>query len=62
MFLPVDAAAEAPLAHHAAQHHLPDVRLSPRLRRLVLSQRSNLLHSQDRKINPLQLRVSVATN
>lgn len=58
MFLAVDAQAAAPVAHHAAQHHIPDVRLPPSLRRLVLPQRCHLLHRQDRRVHLIQLRVS----
>lgn len=60
LFLPVHAEAEAALAHHEAQHHLPDVRLPPGLRRLVLPQRGDLLHRQDRPVHSLQLRVSIS--
>ena len=59
LFLPVHAEAEAALAHHEAQHHLPDVRLPPGLRRLVLPQRRHVLHRQDRPVYSLQLRVSI---
>ena len=59
LFLPVHAEAEAALAHHEAQHHLPDVRLPPGLRRLVLPQRRHVLHRQDRPVHSLQLRVSI---
>ena len=59
LFLPVHAEAEAALAHHEAQHHLPDVRLPPGLRRLVLPQRRHVLHCQDRPVHSLQLRVSI---
>ena len=62
LFLPVHAEAKAALAHHETQHHLPDVRLSPGLRRLVLPQWRHLLHCQDRPVNSLQLRVSIPSD
>ena len=58
LFLPVHSPSSPPEPHDEAQHHVPDVRLSPGIRRLVLPQRGNLLHRQDRTINSLQLRVS----
>lgn len=58
MFVQVDAQAPPTVPDHAAQHHIPDVRVSARLRRLVLPQRSHLLHLQDRGVHSIQLRVS----
>ena len=56
----LDPEAPAALAvpGHPAQHHVSDVRLPAGLRGLVLSQRRHVLHSQDRRLHPLQLRVS----
>ena len=58
MFLPVDPPTPAPVTHDEAQHHLPDVRLPPGLRCLVLPQRRHLLYRQDWPLYSLQLRVS----
>lgn len=59
LFVAVDPEAEAAQPErHEAQHHLPDLRLSPGLRGLVLPQRGHLLHRQDRRLHPVQLRVS----
>ncbi len=59
LFLPFHA--QAPPAQpkcHPPKHHVPDVRLPAGLRGLVLPQRRNLLHRQDRRLHTLQLRVS----
>ena len=64
MFESVDAKAASastaakPDAGRSAQHHLPDVRLSAGLRDVLLPQWRHLLHHQDRRVYPLQLRVS----
>lgn len=50
--------AEAAVADPPAQHNIPYVRLSARVRRLLLPQRRHLLHRQDRRVPALQLRVS----
>jgi hypothetical protein len=61
LLIALDAETPAPESgHDAPQHHLPDVRLSARLRSLVLPQRRDLLHRQDRRLHPLQLRVSTS--
>jgi hypothetical protein len=60
MFVAIDPeASPSESGHDAAQHHLPDLRLSPGLRGLVLSERGNLLHCQNCRLNPVQLRVSL---
>jgi hypothetical protein len=53
LLLPVHPEAAAAVADAAAQHHVPDVCLSARLRRLVLSQRRHLFHRQNRHLHPL---------
>ena len=58
MLVPFNAKTEAAVAYNAAEHHLPNIRLSARLRRLVLPERCHLLHRQNWHFYPLQLRVS----
>lgn len=58
MFEPEHPEAEAAVADSPAQHNIPHVRLSARVRRLLLPQRRHLLHRQDRRVPALQLRVS----
>ena len=58
LLVPFHAKTASAFAYDAAEHHLPDVRLSSRLCRLVLPERRHLLHRQNRHFYPLQLRVS----
>ena len=44
--------------YNASQHYLPDVRLPPCLRGVVLPQRGHLLYRKNRRLHSLQLRVS----
>ena len=53
-----EAPAALAVPGHPAQHHISNLCLPACLRGLVLSQRRNVLHSQDRRLHPLQLRVS----
>ena len=60
MLQPVDPeAAPAACTHGAPQHHIPHVPLSAGLQHLVLPERGHLLHSQDRRLSAVQLRVSI---
>lgn len=59
MFEPIHPQAQTAVADSSAQHNIPHVRLSPGVRGLLLPQRRHLLHSQDRRVAALQLRVSV---
>ena len=55
------AASSAASERHvggAAQHNVPDVLVPAHLRNILLPQRRHLLHHQNRRVHPLQLRVS----
>ena len=52
------AAAAEPRDGRPAQHNVPDVLVSAGLRHLLLPQRRHVFHHQDRRVDPLQLRVS----
>ena len=64
LFESIDAEAAAAAAAaqrrvgRAAEYHVPDVLVSAHLRHLLLPQWRHLLHHQNRRIHPLQLRVS----
>lgn len=62
MFESIHTEAQAPVADRAAQHNIPHVRLSVAVRRLLLPQRRHLLHSEDRRVAALQLRVSMCVS
>ncbi len=52
-------ATDSTSGHREAEHHLPEVRLPARIRRMVLPQSGNLFCRQSRRCHTLQLRVSV---